>query len=131
MGNPNSKNPLLCGERKKSKKVVAETIVTEAPKTAPIINKSKTTRVALTVTDEDVEKLARNDFAIVKGIQKRSGCTIVVLPKQTDAIESDREIHISGSKLAVAKGKAWIKERLSVSFAIILMILVVSLTHSQ
>lgn len=130
MGNPNSKNPLLCGERKKSKKVVAETILTKALITAPVINKTKTTRVALTVTDEDVEKLAGNDFAIVKGIQKRSGCIIVVLPKKTDAVESDREIHFSGSELAVAKGKAWIKERLIVSFAIILMILVVSLTHS-
>ena len=83
MGNPNSKNPLLCGQRKKSKKYVAQTIVAKAPITSPVVNKSKTTRVALTVTDEDVEKLARNDFAIVKGIRKRSSCTIAVLPKKT------------------------------------------------
>ena len=82
-------------------------------------------------TEQDIQKLARNDFAIVKGIQKRSGCAIEIPPKKTEEGGADREIHFFGDELAVGKGKAWIKERLTVSFAMIFMMLVVSLTHSQ
>ncbi len=69
----------------------------------------------LTVTRNDIRKLQRRHWQVVRNIQQRTGCQIKVVEEEYRG-ETAREIGFSGPKGSVVKAKKTLIERLVGSF---------------
>ncbi|PVH77752.1 hypothetical protein DL98DRAFT_591000 [Cadophora sp. DSE1049] len=106
MGNPNPKNPLLCGDRKLAKQAVQ---ILQKPK---VPKQQKSILIALILTGKDIKKLEQNNSKLIKGIARRSGAKIEIMPrvKNDGDGEPEREVRFAGNEVAVSKAKTWVKE---------------------
>ncbi|KAH7319376.1 hypothetical protein BKA65DRAFT_556798 [Rhexocercosporidium sp. MPI-PUGE-AT-0058] len=110
MGNQNTNNPIFKGPTGRLPKQAKKGVI--LPKKAEVATEKKL-RIALELEQADIQKLENNNGAFIKGAARRSGCKIDIIP-QKEGVEK-REIHLAGSDIAVAKAKAWVKERLTAS----------------
>ncbi|KAH6711376.1 hypothetical protein BKA61DRAFT_577832 [Leptodontidium sp. MPI-SDFR-AT-0119] len=105
MENQNDKNDLSRGTPAEQ----AKKLVTVAEPS--IVKEEKKLRIALHLNNDDIKILKRNGF--VKGVARRSGCQIDIIPPKEG--DDERLVHFTGSKIAVAKAKRWVKELLTTS----------------